>query len=96
VTQQNSAMVEESTAASHNLAQEAEELARLVAKFKLGDRVAEPSTQRARPAAAHSQARPQASSGRGPVAAMKTISTGSGQAATLLAHSADEDGWADF
>jgi methyl-accepting chemotaxis protein len=36
VTQQNAAMVEESTAASHALAQEAEELARLVAQFKVG------------------------------------------------------------
>ena len=36
VTQQNAAMVEQSTAASHNLAQEAEELARLVSQFRLG------------------------------------------------------------
>lgn len=36
VTQQNAAMVEQSTAASHSLAQEASELAVLVAKFKLG------------------------------------------------------------
>ena len=34
-TQQNAAMVEESTAASHRLAGEAEELARLVARFRL-------------------------------------------------------------
>jgi methyl-accepting chemotaxis protein len=34
-TQQNAAMVEESTAASHRLAGEAEELARLVARFKV-------------------------------------------------------------
>jgi methyl-accepting chemotaxis protein len=36
VTQQNAAMVEQSTAASHALSQEAEELARLVAAFKVG------------------------------------------------------------
>jgi methyl-accepting chemotaxis protein len=36
VTQQNAAMVEQSTAASHSLAQEAEELGRLVARFELG------------------------------------------------------------
>jgi methyl-accepting chemotaxis protein len=36
MTQQNAAMVEETTAGSRNLAQEAEELARLVALFKLG------------------------------------------------------------
>ncbi|MEZ5892639.1 MAG: methyl-accepting chemotaxis protein [Parvularculaceae bacterium] len=34
VTQQNAAMVEQSTAASHSMAQEAEELARMVAAFK--------------------------------------------------------------
>ena len=36
VTQQNAAMVEQSTAASHSLAQEADELARLVARFRTG------------------------------------------------------------
>jgi len=36
VTQQNAAMVEESTAASHSLAGEAEELARLVGQFRTG------------------------------------------------------------
>jgi methyl-accepting chemotaxis protein len=36
VTQQNAAMVEESTAASHGLAGEAQELARLVGQFKIG------------------------------------------------------------
>jgi methyl-accepting chemotaxis protein len=36
VTQQNAAMVEQSTAASHALSGEAEELARLVARFKTG------------------------------------------------------------
>ncbi len=36
VTQQNAAMVEESTAASHSLAEEAEELARLVGQFRIG------------------------------------------------------------
>jgi methyl-accepting chemotaxis protein len=41
MTQQNAAMVEETTAGSRNLAQEAEELARLVALFKLGS---EPAT----------------------------------------------------
>ena len=36
VTQQNAAMVEQSTAASHGLSGEAQELARLVGQFKLG------------------------------------------------------------
>ena len=37
VTQQNAAMVEQSTAASHGLAREAEALARLVGKFRTGE-----------------------------------------------------------
>jgi methyl-accepting chemotaxis protein len=36
VTQQNAAMVEESTAASHALAQEAEDLARMMGQFRVG------------------------------------------------------------
>ena len=36
MTQQNAAMVEQSTAASHSLAQEAEELGRLVSRFDVG------------------------------------------------------------
>ncbi len=40
VTQQNAAMVEQSTAASHALAQEAMTLARLIAVFDLGDKAA--------------------------------------------------------
>ncbi|HVI31600.1 methyl-accepting chemotaxis protein [Phenylobacterium sp.] len=48
VTQQNAAMVEQSTAASHSLAQEAEELARLISRFQVGQdggsaRVARPA-----------------------------------------------------
>ncbi len=37
VTQQNAAMVEQATAASHSLAHEAEELTRLVRQFRLGE-----------------------------------------------------------
>jgi len=37
MTQQNAAMVEQSTAASHALSQEAGELTRLIAQFKVGD-----------------------------------------------------------
>ncbi|HEV7691689.1 MAG TPA: methyl-accepting chemotaxis protein [Hyphomonadaceae bacterium] len=36
VTQQNAAMVEQSTAASHSLASEADDLAAIIAKFKIG------------------------------------------------------------
>ena len=43
VTQQNAAMVEESTAASHGLSGEAKELARLVGQFNLGDIAPKPA-----------------------------------------------------
>jgi methyl-accepting chemotaxis protein len=42
VTQQNAAMVEESRATSHGLAGEAQELARLVGQFKLGETTTKP------------------------------------------------------
>ena len=55
VTQQNAAMVEQSTAASHSLAQEAEQMATLIGRFRIGEpaAAAEPVRPRgaARPAA---------------------------------------------
>jgi methyl-accepting chemotaxis protein len=51
MTQQNAAMVEQSTAASHALAQEAEELAQLAQRFQVGDDApARPAVPPARPA----------------------------------------------
>ncbi|MAZ15072.1 MAG: chemotaxis protein [Ahrensia sp.] len=50
-TQQNAAMVEESTAASHGLAQEAQSLAELLAQFKLGGTISQ-ATSRPAPVAA--------------------------------------------
>jgi len=88
VTQQNAAMVEQSTAASHGLAQEAQELARLVAKFRLG---AEAAATRRKPAAAQPQ--PQA---RPAIPALKRVSGGSGQAAALLAAQPSDEGWEEF
>ena len=50
VTQQNAAMVEQSTAASHNLAQETAELVRMAERFRTGDRVeAAPAPPQAMP-----------------------------------------------
>lgn len=91
VTQQNAAMVEESTAASHSLAQEAEELGRLVAKFRLGvdQQAAKPQQRKA----AVTPLKPQA---KKPTPALKTVSTGGGQAAALLSQQPDEDGWEEF
>lgn len=54
VTQQNAAMVEESTAASHSLAHDASELAQLTERFEIGTRYAdlpEPAGHQTRPVA---------------------------------------------
>ncbi len=48
VTQQNAAMVEESTAASHALSRETEELSSLVGRFQLGTRSAAAPVRTAR------------------------------------------------
>ena len=49
VTQQNAAMVEQATAASHGLSGEAQELARLVGQFRIGVSAAAPVLTRAAP-----------------------------------------------
>ncbi|PYB76934.1 methyl-accepting chemotaxis protein [Rhizobium wuzhouense] len=59
-TQQNAAMVEETTAASHSLAREAEQLFQLLAQFKIGAA----NQTRNTPAAANQQSRPQPSPAR--------------------------------
>jgi methyl-accepting chemotaxis protein len=53
VTQQNAAMVEQATAASHSLSDEAEELARLVGQFRIGEdevELVKPRAVRGKPA----------------------------------------------
>jgi methyl-accepting chemotaxis protein len=49
VTQQNASMVEESTAASHSMSQESEQLASLISQFQVGRRSASGDAGRARP-----------------------------------------------
>ena len=89
VTQQNAAMVEQSTAASHSLAREAQQLSDLVARFK----VAAGAEQGWKPASAgqSSASRPQAR----PVAQLKTVG-GRAQSAAVAAPAADPDGWEEF
>lgn len=58
VTQQNAAMVEEATAASHSLAGEAEALARLVAQFQIGQQSYEAVIASRRPAPVKTLAQP--------------------------------------
>ena len=87
VTQQNAAMVEEATAASHSLAREAETLSELMAQFNVGGSSAVFSTPQVARADVH---RPVAS----PVhAAQARISraTGGGAAAATKA-----DAWEEF
>ena len=92
VTQQNAAMVEESTAASHSLAQEAEELGRLVSKFRLGEvsGTIGASATRTRETKTHALA----PSAKAP--ALKSVSGGAGLAAALLSEQADEENWDEF
>lgn len=89
VTQQNAAVVEETTVASHGLAREIEKLLELVSHFETGkDLAAEPASRReARPAAAQNKARP----------ALKSISTrGAPAAVRKLEAIANEQGWEEF
>lgn len=89
VTQQNAAMVEETTAAAHTLSHDSEELGRLIGRFKVGHvAVLEPS--RAKP-------RPQA-----PRPALKTIGTHARGGAlrkpepSPAESSAAEESWEEF
>jgi methyl-accepting chemotaxis protein len=83
MTQQNAAMVEQSTAASRNLSNEAEDLGRLMARFKVD----------AHSASAVERSAPMARSQR-TVPAMKT--TGRGGAAPKPMVAREEEGWEEF
>jgi methyl-accepting chemotaxis protein len=87
VTQQNAAMVEQSTAASHALAGEAQELSRLMSQFRIGAQSAAPA-----------QARGRSSHAAAPAAARSSSRAyGSGAAtAARLAPRTDPDAWEDF
>jgi methyl-accepting chemotaxis protein len=89
VTQQNAAMVEQSTAASLSLAQEATHLGELVARFRVGeDAAAAHAPARAR-SAAPTYSRPAA-----PVA--RPAARRSGGAMAALAAQPDPEGWEEF
>jgi methyl-accepting chemotaxis protein len=82
VTQQNAAMVEESTAASHHLAQESDELTKLVSRFKVGESSALPTSRTA-------PVRPTRS---GPVVAIKTV----GRGGPAVRPAPDQEDWREF
>ncbi len=88
VTQQNAAIVEETTAASHGLAREIEKLLELVGRFETGHEIAaEPAHRESRPAAAQPKTRP----------ALKTISMrGVPSAVRKLEAIANEQDWEEF
>jgi len=89
VTQQNAAMVEESTAASHSLLHEANDLARLLARFKVSD-MAEPQ------APVHSTATARTPAPRGE-RVLRTIGAGRGAtAAAVQLQETVEAGWEEF
>jgi methyl-accepting chemotaxis protein len=85
VTQQNAAMVEQSTAASHTLAGEAEQLSTLIARFHLGVEVAEIARPAPAPRAAHT-----------PVVALKTTGSRGGAAPRAQVHAEADAGWDEF
>ena len=97
VTQQNAAMVEQTTAASHSLAQETQQLSDLVARFRLGDTVAA-TAQTGAPA---STARP-VTAAKGPVATRMPPPKASRRPAAAsignlaLKEPMSEAGWTEF
>jgi len=94
VTQRNAAMVEESTAASHALANEAEELSQLVGQFQIGGDGAESRGSRSSAATVRSPARrPEAHAPARPAPARPAApARGSHRLATAgAAHDAFED-----
>tara|TARA_R110000787_G_scaffold31897_2_gene84455 strand:- start:9998 stop:11956 length:1959 start_codon:yes stop_codon:yes gene_type:complete len=95
VTQQNAAMAEESTAASHTLAREANELTDLIAQFKLSDapaRSARRATPAVRPVAPERQERPEP---KGQYV-MRSLSSGNAALAQTLESVLTEESWEEF
>ncbi|MDQ0454816.1 methyl-accepting chemotaxis protein [Rhizobium paknamense] len=97
VTQQNAAMVEETNAASHALAGDAENLGRLVGQFKTGSG-AKPATAKPQPASAASAPKPSpAKQLMNKVAGAFSKGTATpARAATAAATAASTDHWEEF
>jgi methyl-accepting chemotaxis protein len=89
VTQQNAAMVEQATAASHGLSGEAQELARLIGQFRIGESVAPPVLKRA-------------AAPKTPLPQKRVVTTSAHKVAMLprqdeaLAPAGTADGWSEF
>lgn len=87
VTQQNAAMAEESTAASHSLGKEANELTRLIARFNVERAASE------REAPGRQPAPRQAQQGR---SVLRALSSGNAALAEKLEGALAEEGWEEF
>jgi len=92
VTQQNAAIVQESTAACFALASEAQQLAKLIEGFEIGEIVEARPVRKLAPAPAPRLEAPQSHPVQQPVYSMRTV--GSGGAARKIEVS--EDGWEEF
>jgi methyl-accepting chemotaxis protein len=93
VTQQNAAMVEQSTAASRALADEAQELGRLVSRFKVGG-LTHAGASRTPTAPRAPAPRPAASVPSRPAARSAPVTSGANALATR--NEPQEDGWEEF
>ncbi|SEC67874.1 methyl-accepting chemotaxis protein [Rhizobiales bacterium GAS191] len=102
-TQQSAAMAEESTAATHSLAQESDELVQLVSQFQLGAGATSKGATKVEPMRARvansSSAKPSSvrPSSAKPQPALKTMAGRRGETAVRKAEAApDADGWEEF
>jgi methyl-accepting chemotaxis protein len=102
VTQQNAAMVEETTAAAHSLNRESAELARLIARFHLGQEAEAEHAQAntveyARVKSARPSPRAAGATAQTPRGMLKTISSQArGGAARKLEPAAADESWEEF
>ena len=90
VTQQNAAMVEQSTAASHSLAQDTEALALLTSRFQLGQPEEDVAAARGKPPRRVERPAPSR-----PAKAV-ALKTGRGGAAVKRVADVDPNGWEEF
>ncbi len=95
VTQQNAAMVEESTAASHTLASDADQLATLIRRFHIGEEVAVRGSAGRKPAAG-GHGRPAAPARHAPAARPQPAARGGAAPARKIESAPAEDGWEEF
>jgi methyl-accepting chemotaxis protein len=94
VTQQNAAMVEQSTAAARVLAQEAQELGRLVARFKISG--VESAVRKARPAVAAPASRDTRSPQTRPEPSHAPRTAGATALAAAPDEAKEQEGWEEF